>query len=231
MRILQKSLCLAAVLLLSASFHPTQSLPFTPQAVSAANNFPAQEQRNNLPVIVAFGDSLTAGFGAGAGQSYPDFLQRDLVADGYHYRVVNLGVTGNTTKDGLARIKDVAVLKPVLTIVAFGGNDGLRGLPVAEMRTNLDTILGTLKRSGTKIVIGGITLPPNYGVAYVKSFNSVYPELAAKYKVPLLPFMLDGVWSNPPLMQPDGIHPTGPGNAVVAKKFLPLIEPLLKKQH
>ncbi len=228
MRTLQKSLCLAAVLLLFVSLHPTQSPAFAAPAVSSADT---SSQRDNLPVIVAFGDSLTAGYGAGAGQSYPDFLQRDLDADDYRYRVVNLGVTGNTTKDGLARIKDVLALKPAVTIVAFGGNDGLRGVPVADMRSNLDAILASLKRSGTKVVIGGITLPPNYGVTYVKAFNTVYAELAAKYKLPLLPFMLDGVWNNPPLMQEDGIHPTGPGNAIVAKKFLPLVEPLLKKQR
>lgn len=231
MRNLQKSLGLAAVLLLFGSFHPTQSAAFASAPGASLLSTVAPAQSENLPVIVAFGDSLTAGYGAGPGQSYPDFLQRDLEADGYHYRVVNLGVTGNTTKDGLARIKDVLALKPVVTIVAFGGNDGLRGLPVAEMRSNLDTILTTLKRSGTKVIIGGITLPPNYGVAYVKAFNQVYPELASKDQLPLLPFMLADVWNNPSMMQADGIHPTGPGYAIVAKKFLPLIEPLLKKQH
>jgi acyl-CoA thioesterase-1 len=232
-RRLQKLSCLAAVLLLFASFHPTQSSASGPPAVSArtvAKTATPAPSRDGLPIIVAFGDSLTAGYGVGPGKSYPDCLQRDLDADGYHYRIVNLGVIGDTSKDGLARIKDVLAQRPVLTIVAIGGNDGLRGIPVSEMSSNLDAILGTLKRSGTKIVIGGITLPPNYGVNYVKVFNAVYPTLAAKYQVPLLPFMLDGVWNHPDLMQKDGIHPTAPGNEIVARKFLPLIEPLLKKR-
>ena len=137
-------------------------------------------QRAGLPVIVAFGDSLTAGYGAGPGHSYPDYLQRDLDAAGYHYRIVNLGITGNTTKDALARVHDVLAQRPAVTIVAIGGNDGLRGIPVTDIRANLDAILSMLQRSGTRVLIGGIELPPNYGAQYVQSFNAVYPALAAK---------------------------------------------------
>jgi acyl-CoA thioesterase I len=234
-RTLQKSLCLSAVLLLLASFHPTQRPFSTSGTASAANSVagvsPTDVRHAGLPVIVAFGDSLTAGFGVEANQTYPACLQRDLDADGYHYRVVNLGISGNTTKDALARVKDVLELKPALTIVVIGGNDGLRGLPVPDMQKNLDTILGTLKRSGTKVVIGGVVMPPNYGANYVKAFNAVYPALAAKYQLTIMPFILQDVWNNPSLMQADGIHPTAPGYAIVARKLLPIIEPLLKKQH
>ncbi|HTZ60425.1 MAG TPA: arylesterase [Acidobacteriaceae bacterium] len=181
------------------------------------------------PVIVAFGDSLTAGYGADPGQSYPDYLQNDLEAKGYHYQVINQGISGNTTKDGVDRLQDVLQLKPVLVIVAFGGNDGLRGLPIASTRENLDRIVSTLLHSGAKVVLGGITLPPNYGPDYIHQFNQTYALLAAKYHVPMLPFLLKNVWGVPGDMQADGIHATDQGNAQVAKNLLPLIVPQLKK--
>ena len=180
-------------------------------------------------MIIAFGDSLTAGYGADTGDSYPDYLQKDLDARGYHYQVINQGVSGNTTKDGVDRLQDALRLKPVLVIVAFGGNDGLRGLPIASTRANLDQIVSTLMRSGARVVLGGITLPPNYGSDYILQFNKSYVLLAAKYHVPLLPFLLQGVYGVPDSMQLDGIHATAQGNAQVAKNLLPLLIPLLKK--
>jgi acyl-CoA thioesterase-1 len=180
-------------------------------------------------VIVAFGDSLTAGFGADPGDSYPDYLEKDLNASGYRYQVINEGVSGNTTKDGVDRLQEVLRLKPVLAIVAFGGNDGLRGLPIAATRSNLDRIVATLTHSGVKVVLGGITLPPNYGSDYIRQFNQTYTLLAAKYHVPLLPFLLEGVYGVAGGMQADGIHATAQGNAQVAENLLPLIVPLLKK--
>ena len=136
------------------------------------------------PVIIAFGDSLTAGYGADPGDSYPDYLQKDLDAKGYHYQVVNQGISGNTSKDGVDRLEEALRLKPVLVIVAFGGNDGLRGLPIASTRENLDRMVSTLLNSGAKVVLGGITLPPNYGPDYIRQFNQTYTLLAAKYHVP-----------------------------------------------
>jgi acyl-CoA thioesterase I len=184
------------------------------------------------PVVVAFGDSLTAGFGADPGNSYPDFLEKDLNQSGYRYQVINQGVSGNTTKDGVDRVQDVLQLKPALVIVAFGGNDGLRGLPIANTRENLDSIVATLVKSGTKVVLGGITLPPNYGPDYIRQFNQTYALLAAKYHVPLLPFLLVDVYGTDGGMQNDGMHATDQGNAQVAKNLLPLITPLLRKaQH
>lgn len=179
--------------------------------------------------MVAFGDSLTAGFGAPPGQSYPDYLGRELDAQGYRYRVVNLGVSGNTTKDGVDRLKDVAAFHPKVVIVAFGGNDGLRGLPIDATRKNLDQIVGTLTAEGAKVVLGGITLPPNYGQDYIREFNQTYALLAAKYHAPLLPFLLVKVYGTPGGMQEDGIHATGQGNRQVAMNLLPLVLPFLKK--
>jgi acyl-CoA thioesterase-1 len=180
------------------------------------------------PVIACFGDSLTAGFGADPGQSYPDFLQSALDARGFSYHVVNEGISGNTTKDGVDRLDRVLRLHPALVVVEFGGNDGLRGLPITQSRANLDLILKTLTASGTKVVLAGITLPPNYGPDYIHQFNATYALLAKKYRVPMLPFLLQGVFGVPGMMQADQTHATNAGNQVVAQNVLTLITPLLK---
>jgi acyl-CoA thioesterase-1 len=206
------------------------SAPPDMAAQSAEASTPRIDPDDTRPVLVAFGDSLTAGYGAAAGESYPDYLQRDLDQLGYRYRVVNLGISGNTTKDGVDRLKDVLALKPSVVIVAFGGNDGLRGLPIEASRKNLDTIVSTLGASGAKVVIGGITLPPNFGPDYIRQFNETYALIAKKFRVPLLPFMLIQVYGTPGGMQEDGIHATAKGNRQVAKNLLPLVTPLLKKQ-
>ncbi len=207
--------------------------PASPQPEASETASPAADTTaaapDGRPVIVAFGDSLTAGFGADTGDSYPDYLEKDLNAMGYHYQVVNQGISGNTTKDGVDRLQDALRLKPVVVIVAFGGNDGLRGLPIASTRENLDRIVSTLLDSGAKVVLGGITLPPNYGPDYIRQFNQTYALLAAKYHVPMLPFLLKNVYGVPGGMQADGIHATAQGNAQVAKNLLPLIVPALKK--
>ena len=184
---------------------------------------------DHRPVIVCFGNSLTEGHGAEFGKSYPDFLQSDLDARGYHYRVVNLGVSGNTTKDGVERLSEVLAFKPAIVIVEFGGNDGLRGLRIEDTRANLDKIVAALKASGTKVVLAGITLPPDYGPDYIQQFNQTYTLLAKKYNIPLLPFLLKGVFGVDGMMQRDNIHATAEGNKAVANNVLPLIISLLKK--
>jgi acyl-CoA thioesterase I len=208
-----------------ADQNQTSGAVVAPAATSASN----AGSLDSRPVIVAFGDSLTAGFGADPGQSYPDFLQRELDARGYHYHVVNSGVSGNTTKDGVERLKDVFAVKPAVVVVAFGGNDGLRGLPIADTRSNLDEIVGNLTRAHVKVVLGGITLPPNYGPDYISEFNATYTLLARKYRAPLLPFLLIHVYDVPGSMQEDGIHATAQGNRQVALNLLPLVTPLLRK--
>jgi acyl-CoA thioesterase-1 len=193
----------------------------TPQPVPAATD--------HRPLIVCFGDSLTAGYGAELGKSYPDYLQTDLDAKGYHYRVVNEGISGNTTKDGVERLDSIVAMKPAIVVVEFGGNDGLRGLPISDSRTNLDKIVSTLKASGAKVVLAGITLPPDYGPDYISQFNETYRLLGKKYNVPTLPFLLQGVFGVDGMMQPDRTHATAQGNQIVAKNVLPLLLPLLKK--
>jgi acyl-CoA thioesterase-1 len=204
--------------------------PEPASASPAAVPKPAVEARDDRPVIVAFGDSLTAGYGTDAGNSYPDFLERDLNAKGFHYHVVNGGISGNTTKDGVERLDEVLALKPAVVIVAFGGNDGLRGLPIDSTRKNLDHIVSALKRAGIKVVLGGITLPPNYGADYIRQFNETYALLARQYHVPLLPFLLQGVYGAAGSMQADGLHATAQGNQQVARNLLPLVTRLLHKQ-
>lgn len=177
------------------------------------------------PVIVAFGDSLTAGV---AGKSYPEYLDDILREHGYKYAVENQGVSGDTTTDGLARIENVIAAKPALVILEFGGNDGLRGVPVDSTRKNLEEMISRIQEAKIPLVLLGITLPPNYGPDYVKPFTAMFPELAKKYKIASLPFLLAHVYQDPKLMQPDGIHPNGDGNRIVAQDVFQLISKMLK---
>ena len=189
----------------------------------------AAQAPDSRPAVVAFGDSLSAGFGADPGKSYPDFLQKEIDRRGYRYHVVNAGISGDTTTDGLERVGTVTALKPVIVIVEFGGNDGLRGLPVTTTRANLEQIIAALQKAGAKVVLAGMTLPPNYGPDYIRSFEAVYHDLAKNYRVPLIPFLLRGVGGHADLMQRDGIHPTGEGNRIVAQNVMQTLEPLLRK--
>jgi acyl-CoA thioesterase-1 len=177
-------------------------------------------------VIVAFGDSLTAGV---AGRSYPDDLQDLLDQHGYPYQVDNQGVSGDTSTDGLARIDNVTEQHPALVILEFGGNDGLRGVPVDAINQNLENMITRLKQAKIPLVLLGITLPPNYGSDYVQAFTAMYPTLAKKYSLRFLPFLLLHVYQHSELMQPDGVHPSGAGNKIVAQDVFRLIQPLLSK--
>lgn len=181
------------------------------------------------PVIVAFGDSLSAGYGAEAGMSYPDYLQKELDAAGFGYRVANQGISGDTTSGGLARVAQATELKPYLVILELGGNDGLRGLPLAVTRENLDKMIVAFKDAGAKVMLAGMTLPRNYGPEYVKGFEQIYPELEKKHKITRMRFLLEGVAMKAGLMQEDQIHPTAAGNKIVARNVFQVIAPLLRK--
>jgi acyl-CoA thioesterase-1 len=188
----------------------------------------ARKGPDTRAVIVAFGDSLTAGFGVDPGQSYPDYLQKQLDRKGLAYRVVNAGLSGETTTGALARLPAILAEKPAIVVVEFGGNDGLRGLPVKTTRANLDKIVDTIQKSGAKVLLAGMTLPPNYGPEYIGEFQNIYPELAAKHKAMLIPFLLQGVGGNPDLMQNDGIHPTAEGNRIVGDLVFQFIQKMIK---
>jgi len=192
------------------------STPKPDPPAPAAQTTQTAAAADDRPVIATFGDSLSAGFGAEPGKSYPDFLQKELDRRGLRYHVVNAGVSGDTTTDGVVRLATVIALKPAITIVEFGGNDGMRGLPVATTESNLDQIVTSLQGAGSKVVLAGMTLPPNYGPQYIQSFEKVFRDVAARHKVPLIPFLLEGVGGHPDLMQRDGIHPTAEGNQIVA---------------
>src|SRR5436853_6365127 len=164
----------------------TQAQETPPPAPAAA------PQIDTRKVLVVFGDSPMAGFGLQPGQSFPDYLQKKLDAEGYAVHVVNLGISGDTTEGGVSRIDSATSLKPTIVILELGGNDGLRGLPLASTRQNLDQIIVALQKAGSKVLLAGITLPPNYGPEYIQKFESIYKDLAAKYKLPLIPFLLQG---------------------------------------
>lgn len=199
-----------------------------PAAQRPVPEAPAAAAADNRPEIACFGDSLTAGQGLDAGQSFPDILQQELDRRGYRYRVVNFGVSGDTTQDGLARLPLVLADKPAIVLLELGANDGLRGQPVAVTRNNLEQMIQALQNGGARVVLAGITLPPNYGPAYIGKFQAIYPELAARYKLPLIPFLLAGVAGNDRLMQRDGLHPTAEGTRIVAATVLRALEPLVR---
>ena len=180
-------------------------------------------------MIVAFGDSLTAGYGVEAGKSYPDDLQRLIDGAGYRYHVVNLGVSGDTTTDGIQRLQDVLATKPAIVFLEFGGNDGLRGLPVSTTRVNLIQMVEALQKAGIQILLAGMTLPRNYGADYIRSFEQVYLDVAGQFHLARIPFLLEGVGGHPDLVQSDGIHPTAEGCRIVAANAMNDLRPLLRK--
>jgi acyl-CoA thioesterase-1 len=184
--------------------------------------------RESRPVILAFGDSLTAGYGVQPVEAYPARLQRRLDEQGRKYRVVNMGVSGDTTSGGRSRMRAALDQKPTIVILELGANDGLRGLPIAQMRLNLEGMIKDFQKGGAKVVLAGLTLPRNYGDAYVKSFENVYIELAKKYDAVLIPFFLEGVAANPKYTLEDLMHPNAAGYALVTDIVMKALKPLLK---
>ena len=165
----------------------TQSSPH-PKKTQTRLQHRAPEKSDTRPLIVCFGDSLTEGHGTEAGQSYPDYLQAALDAQGYHYRVVNEGISGNTTKDGVDRLDRIVAMKPAIVVVEFGGNDGLRGLRIEDTRANLDKIVATLKASEIPIVLAGITLPPTTAPTTSQASTQPTPYSPKNIASPCCPF-------------------------------------------
>jgi hypothetical protein len=141
-------------------------------------------------VLVVFGDSIAAGYGVEPGQSFPDDLQKKLDAQGWPWRVVNLGISGDTTEGGASRTDSATSLQPAIVILELGGNDGLRGLPQAITRQNLAAMIQAFQGAGARVVLAGMTLPPNYGADYIQGFQKIYKDLAAQYRLTLIPFLL-----------------------------------------
>ena len=181
------------------------------------------------PLLVCYGDSITAGHGLQTAQSFPDALQRDLDRLGYSYTISNQGTSGATTKDAVAGLGAILRLHPEIVIVEFGGNDGLRGLPLSETRRNLDAILTALESAHIKILLAGITLPPNYGQEYILQFDQLYRDLAAKHHAAFVPMIYKDLVHVPGTIQSDGIHPTAKGSEIITRTLLPALRPLLRK--
>jgi acyl-CoA thioesterase-1 len=202
------------------------ALVFTIGSLSAQ---PAVHKENTKKTLVVFGDSLSAGYGLQPGQSYPDDLQRKLDAQGYAWRLVNLSISGDTTMGGVARINTGTAQKPDLVLLELGGNDGLRGLPLSVTRGNLEQIIVAFQHVGARVVLAGMTLPPNYGPDYINSFRKMYTDLAAKYKLTLIPFLLSDIATTKDMryFQRDGIHPTAEGAQIVSETVLRVLKPLL----
>ncbi len=190
---------------------------------------PPAPPADTRPVILCFGDSITAGFGIESGKTYPDVMQKLLDAKGYKYRVDNSGISGDTTEAAMDRLGAALRLNPTIAILELGGNDGLRGVPLENTRDNLMQITSRLQAKGTKVLLLGITLPRNYGPEYIGKFEGTYKMIATEKKLPFMPFVLQGVYGQPGMMQPDGIHPTAAGAAKMAENVMKYLEPLLSK--
>ena len=186
-------------------------------------------QMEGLPHIVAFGDSLTAGLGVASQESYPAQLQERLNTLGYRYRVINAGVSGDTTAGGVRRVSWVLKNRPRLVILELGANDGLRGLTVEQTGANLEEMVLTMKQAGVAVVLAGMKLPPNYGADYTSRFEAMYHELAARHHLAFIPFFLADVGGRAHLNQADGIHPTGKGYTLIVDNVLKVLEPVLQE--
>lgn len=189
----------------------------------------APSAADTRPRIVAFGDSLTAGLGVQADESYPAQLQRRLDSLGYHYRVINAGVSGDTTAGGLRRVSWILHNKPELVILELGANDGLRGLQVDHTQSNLRQIIRQLQAAGTTVILAGMKLPPNYGLDYTARFEAMYQKLAQEHQLLLIPFFLEGVGGSSSLNQADGIHPTKEGYKLIVEEVLKVLRPVLNE--
>jgi acyl-CoA thioesterase I len=180
------------------------------------------------PLVVALGDSLTAGPGLSATEAYPSLLQQRARAAGYPHLFVNAGVSGDTSQDAVRRLDTVLVPDTRVLIVALGANDGLDGLPISTIRGNLEIIIERAKARNIRVLLCGMETPPTHGFRYTVDFHRVFPELAGRYGVPLMPFLLLGVAGDPDLNLGDRVHPNAAGMRVIAETMWPYLEPLLK---
>lgn len=204
------------------SEHSAEPLPPRP---------PVAATPDKTPRIIVLGDSLTAGLGLDVTDSFPSVLQTRLQEQGLDYRVVNAGVSGDTSAGGLRRLEwALGEGDPRILVVALGGNDGLRGLPPPQLQQNLAAIIERAQHRGLSVILAGMEAPPNYGPEYTAAFRKTYQDLARKYEVPLIPFLLQGVAGDPALNQRDGIHPNQRGARIVADTVWQALEPALKRE-
>jgi acyl-CoA thioesterase I len=186
--------------------------------------------RAEAPVILVFGDSISAGYGLPLEQGWVELLRTRLKSQGYGYQVVNASVSGETTAGGLARLPRALELHhPSIVILELGGNDGLRGLPIAQMRTNMTQMTTLSTAAGAKVLLLGMRMPPNYGPEYTKQFAMVFSDLAAEKKIASVPFLLTDIALSPALLQADDIHPNAQGQPILLDNVWPTLKPLLHK--
>lgn len=180
------------------------------------------------PVILIVGDSISAGYGLPAGAGWPALLQERLVAEHYPHRVVNASISGDTTAGGNARLQELLEAnRPVITVIELGGNDGLRGGNLDAMARNLDAMTVAAQKAGSRVLIVGMRLPPNYGPNYVQRFNATFSEVAAKRKAALVPFLFEGFGDDNTMFQPDRIHPVAAAQTKVLANVWDALKPLL----
>jgi acyl-CoA thioesterase-1 len=202
-------------------------LCFFSVAVGVTSSQPVSSTETKM--ILCFGDSLTAGYGLDASQAYPALLQKRIDALGWKFKVVNAGLSGETTAGGLRRLDWVLKQRVDVLILALGGNDALRGVPVDHTEKNLDAILARTKSRypDARLVVAGMLIPPNWGREYFTQFQALFPKLAKRYRAQLIPFLLEGVGGRPELNFPDGIHPTAAGHQVLADNVWKILKPVL----
>jgi len=191
--------------------------------------FPTTVLAKERPVVLAFGDSLTAGHGVKEEESYPSRLQLKITSAGFPHKVVNAGVSGDTTAGGVRRIRWLMKHEPKIVILALGANDGLRGLSADEMQRNLETMIEVCQEHNARVLLAGMKALPNYGEDYMREFETVFPSLAEKYNLAFLPFLLEGVAGEREHTQPDGLHPVASGYRIVTDLVWEHLEPMLEK--
>lgn len=196
------------------------------KVTSTADKKPEKQKKKN---ILFYGNSLTAGYGLDEDESFPSLIQNKIDSLNLNYRVINGGLSGETTASGLSRLDWFLEDRPEVFILELGGNDGLRGIPLAETRKNLNAIISSVSSRfpATKILLAGMQIPPNMGQEYAEEFRKMYAEIATKQEVEMIPFLLEGVAGNPDLNLPDGIHPTSEGQKIVAQTVWKHLRPLL----
>jgi len=182
-----------------------------------------QNQTEYEGIILAIGDSLTEGLGLAEESAYPAVLQKKLVEQGYAYKVINAGVSGETSSGARSRLKWALTLKPDIVVLVTGANDGLRGIAPDLIKSNIDAIVEVLKQNEIIVVLGGMQMTQNLGQDYTAAFSNIYSQIAQSHDIILIPFFLDGVGANPRLNQTDGIHPTAEGYRVIVENIYPYV--------
>lgn len=195
--------------------------------ISTSSTADQSSAKRSDHLIVAFGDSLTAGYGVSLKEAYPALLESRLKEKNYSYHVLNAGISGDTTSGGLSRINEIIKQNPEIVILELGANDGLRGTPIEIIKRNLTRMIEKLQKKGIKVLLAGMRLPPNYGEEYTQDFHQLYFDLAKTYHIRLIPFFLEGTAGKEGFNQADGLHPTADGYKIILENIWKYLEPLL----